>query len=91
MHRTAHISFAGGGLVLPAHTPYERQLVFEHVEASARHYGQIGLSANGRHWRISRASAHRNLCARCFRSLHDLTYRGNGQNLCGQCVRRSLT
>ena len=90
MPGTAHISFAGGGLILPAQTPYECQLLFEHVEASAKQHEQVELSAKGRNWRISRKSARRELCARCCRSLQNLAYRGNGQNFCGQCVRLAL-
>jgi hypothetical protein len=90
MQGNAHISFAGGGLILPAQTPYDRELVFEHIEASAKQHARIELSAKGRHWTISLKSAHRELCARCSRSLRDLTYRGNGKNFCGHCVRHAL-
>ena len=90
MQRTAHISFASGGLILPAQTPYERQLLFEHAVASAKRYGTIGLNAKGRHWRISVDAARREICARCARSLRDLVCRGNAQNFCGQCMRRAL-
>ena len=90
MQGTAHISFAGGGLILPAHTPYDRQLVFEHVEASAKHHQQVELSARGRHWRILLKAARRELCGGCARSLLDLAYRRNGRNFCAQCVRHAL-
>lgn len=56
MQGTAHISFDGGGLILPAQTPYERQLVFEHVEASTKRYGHVALSAKGLHPRFPPAS-----------------------------------
>ena len=39
MKGIAHVSFQGGGLIVPAQTPYERQLLFEHVEASAKQHG----------------------------------------------------
>ena len=90
MQGTAHISFAGGGLILPAQTPYERQLLFEHVEASAKQHEHVAFSARGRHWTIHLKAARLEICARCFRSTHTVAYRGNGQNFCGQCVRRAL-
>jgi hypothetical protein len=90
MHGTAHISFAGGGLILPAYTPYDRELVFEHIEASAKQHAHMELSAKGRHWTISVRSARHETCFRCSRSLRDLAYRGNGQNFCARCVGDAL-
>jgi hypothetical protein len=91
MQRTAHISFPSGGLILPAQTPYEQQLVFEHAVASAKRHGRIELSANGRHWKVSRDAALHELCGRCSLPLHDLVCWGNAQSFCGQCMRRALT
>lgn len=90
MQGTAHISFAGGGLILPAATPYQRQLVFEHFEASAKQHEHVGLIAKGLHWSVSLKAARHELCASCSRSLHDLAYRRNGQNFCNHCTRRAL-
>jgi hypothetical protein len=89
MH-TAHISFRGGGLILPAVTPYQRQLVFEHFEASAKQHQNVGLRVQGRYWSISVKLARRERCAECVRSLHDLAYRADGQNFCNRCTRRAL-
>jgi len=91
MHRTAHITFTGGGLILPAHTPYDRQIIFEHVEAAAKHHELLGLRANGHYWSISHNTARLELCAPCSRGVHALAYRSNGQNFCGRCVRRTVT
>jgi hypothetical protein len=90
MHGTAHISFTGGGVVLPAHTPYDRQLLFEHVEASARQHHHVELSAKGRHWGLSRHSAYGEPCVGCNRAPHGLIYRCDGLGFCGHCVRRAL-
>jgi hypothetical protein len=90
MQRTAHISFDGGGLILPHHTPYDRELVFEHLEASARQHQHVVLSAKGRHWRILLNSADGERCGSCARLLRTLVFRGNGKSLCGQCVRHVL-
>ena len=90
MYGTAHISFAGGGLILPARTPYDRELVFEYIEASAKHHANLQLSAKGRHWTVSVKIARREPCCKCSRSLRDLAYRGNGENFCAQCVGHAL-
>jgi hypothetical protein len=90
MQGIAHISFGGGGLILPAQTPYERQLVFEHVEATAKRHEHVELSAEGRQWRIGLPTARRELCCRCLRSLNGRAFRTNGQSLCAHCARRAL-
>lgn len=40
MTDVAHLSFRGGGLLLPAHTPYERELLIEYIEATTKRHGQ---------------------------------------------------
>ena len=90
MHGIAHISFEGGGLILPAHTPYECQLLFEHVEASAKQHQHVELTAKGRQWKIGLPSARRERCAGCLGSLHRRAFRTNGRSLCVHCARRAL-
>ncbi len=90
MKDVAHISFEGGGLIIPVHTPYERQLMVEHVEASTKRHGCIRLEVNRRHWTISMNNGPGEVCASCTRWPDNLTYRSDGQSLCGQCARRAL-
>lgn len=66
----AHLTFDGGGLVLPARTPYERELLREHVLSYARHKEQMQLAVDRRTWVIDRPSANRPfVCDRCQRQL----------------------
>jgi hypothetical protein len=90
MNGIAHVSFPGGGLIVPAHTPYERELLFEHVEASTKRHGDVRFGFNRQQWRISLHNGRREVCASCSRWLDNLTYRFDGQTLCGQCARRAL-
>jgi hypothetical protein len=90
MKSVAHISFEGGGLIVPAQTPYERELLFEHVEISAKRHGCVRLDVNRGHWRISLCNGDREACASCRRGLDSLIYRFEDQTLCGQCARRTL-
>ena len=90
MKGLAHISFAGGGLILPLQTPYERELLFEHVEVSAKRHGGVRLNVNRRHWTISMHNGRREACASCRQWLDTLVYRSDGRILCGQCARRAL-
>jgi hypothetical protein len=72
----AHISFAGGGLIVPAQTPYERELLVEHIEASTRRHGSVQLEVNRRHWTVvSLSKGHREGCATCSRRLDRRRYR----------------
>ncbi len=90
MKDVAHISFPGGGLIVPAHTPYERQLLFEHVEGSVKRHGRVGFEVNRQHWTISLNNGQGKACAACTRRANSMTYRFDGQTLCGQCARRAL-
>ena len=87
MKGIAHVSFQGGGLIVPAQTPYERQLLFEHVEASAKQHGGVRLDCKHQHWTVSLSNGHGEVCAACRRSLNNLTYRFDGQTLCAWCAR----
>jgi hypothetical protein len=76
MNDIAHLSFRGGGLILPAHTPYDRELLVECVEASTKRYGDILLEVNGRRWAISMSNGLRPVCLSCSQWPDDLTYPG---------------
>jgi hypothetical protein len=67
MKGIAHVSFQGGGLILPAHTPYDRELLFEHVEASAKQHGGVRLDWRHQHWTVSVSNGQREVCAACRR------------------------
>jgi hypothetical protein len=86
----AHISFEGGGLVVPTQTAYEREVLFEHAEASTRRYGHIQLDTDGGRWVVSLKNRQRQTCAMCKLWLDNFTYRFGGETLCGQCARRTL-
>jgi hypothetical protein len=66
----AHLTFAGGGLLIPADTPYDRQLLREHVLSYARHKEQLRLSVKRKVWQVERPTAQRSFtCERCDRRL----------------------
>ena len=74
MKDVAHISFEGGGLIVPVHTPYERELLVEHVEASTKRLGSVQLEVNRRHWTISMNNGLGAVCAACSQWPDNLTY-----------------
>jgi hypothetical protein len=62
----AHVSFRGGGLFLPARTPYDRQLLAEHVAARVRCSGQVQVLLEDQRWLVSRSSPRGSArCGRC--------------------------
>ena len=66
----AHLTFTGGGLVLTVRTPYEQQVLREHVLSYARHKEQLQLAVDRTTWVIDRPSANRTfVCDRCQRQL----------------------
>ncbi len=76
MNDTAHITFKGGGLILPVRTPYERELLVEYVEASVKRHGCLLLEVNRRHWTISKSNGPRAVCALCSQWPDEFTYPG---------------
>jgi hypothetical protein len=90
MKGVARISFEGGGLILPTQTRYERELLIEHVELSAKGRGSVGLDFNGRQWTVSSKNGRNEACASCARWPDKLTFRLGGRTLCGRCARRVL-
>ena len=90
MKGIAHVSFQGGGLIVPAHTPYDCELLFEHVEAATKRHGDVRFDLNRQQWRISLHNGHGEVCASCGRWPGNLTYWFDGQTLCAWCAHRAL-
>lgn len=70
MNSVAHLSFVGGGLLLPARDPYDRELLVEHVVARARQNGGMRVVLHGRAWSVRLTpDTFTGSCARCSRIL----------------------
>ena len=74
MKDIAHLSFEGGGLIVPAQTPYERQLLVEHIEVSTKRHGCVRLEVNRRCWIVSMNNGPLAVCAACSQWPANLTY-----------------
>jgi hypothetical protein len=91
MKGVARISFQGGALFVPAKTPYDRELLFEHLDLYARRHGTVRVELNRRELTVRKADAERPpTCAVCSRRLDTLTYALGGRTLCGYCARRDV-
>jgi len=86
----AFISFPGGGLVLPARTPYEREMLFQHVKQCANRYGRIRLTFNRLEWTVEFLSGGAITCTACNKSIEALVYESSGRKLCAHCAGRAI-
>ncbi len=90
MKGIARIAFGNGGFLVPAETPYDRQLLFEHVAQCARVHGQIRLSLDGGEWTVARADSQSRVCSVCDQQPDRLAYAKGQQTLCHPCACRTL-
>lgn len=89
MKGVALISFAGGGIIVPAKTPYDRELLFEHVSSLAKRYGQVHLALTGGRWEVvAVAASDPATCRRCTQPVRRLVYRSGLRTLCTWCAER---
>ena len=67
---TAHMTFAGGGLLLPARTAYDWEMLREHVLDRARHTQELQIKVGRRTWLVERPTEQRPfVCGICKRQL----------------------
>jgi hypothetical protein len=52
MRGIAHVSFANGGLFIPARSPYDRQMLIEHVVDRVRSKGQVQVLVDDERWMV---------------------------------------
>ena len=66
----AHLSYAGGGIFVPARTPYDRQMLVEQVVERVKTKGEVQILINDRRWIVRLlARTARAGCARCGTSI----------------------
>ena len=86
----AQVQGASGTFVLPAHTPYERQMLREHLAGRVGHLSTLTLGIYGKRWIITRHNATNSLCASCTRSVGRLSCNQDdgGCTTCIDCAMR---
>jgi hypothetical protein len=71
MNGVVHVTFVGGGIVLPARDPYDREMLVEQVAERVRRKGVVGVAVHGRTWRARRiGDAATTACTRCRRPVN---------------------
>ena len=48
----AHVSFPGGGMFLPARSPYDRQMLVEHIADRVRSKGRVQVLLDEQRWMV---------------------------------------
>jgi hypothetical protein len=88
MRGMAHISFAGGGVFLPARNPYDREMLVEHVADSVRSKGELQVAVDGVSWSVFRdTKSVVGFCAGCGYPLHPACYSpANPEAYCVKCA-----
>ncbi len=89
MNHVALIAFRGGGTVLPYRTPYDRELVFDHVAQCAKRYGDVRMELGSHHWTVSASGNVGVACGGCGQT-HPVWYANGPYVLCHPCARRQL-
>ena len=62
---TAEIHFGGGGLVIPASSPYERQQLIEYVQSCVRSRGAVRVRVDHAIWLVESPALQRLVCGAC--------------------------
>ena len=75
----AHISFDGGGIVMPARNSYDRQLVAEQVTAHARKKGRVQILLEEDRWMVYGRQPHSGAarCSWCGSRMQPICYRSD--------------
>ena len=85
----ARIVFPGGTLLVPAISPYEWELVFEHVELAAKVYGSVRLELEREEVLVTgHAADSAPVCVACRRRRGGLTYTIGPRTLCALCGKK---
>ena len=94
MEGIANVSFAGGGIILPARSPYDWENLAEHVDARARLNGRLLVRIDNRSWSVyPTAGTRADPCARCGHTLGPACYSAqtHGEAYCVKCAFRQAT
>ncbi len=88
---TADIVFAGGRLVLPAHTPYDRQVLVDHVLDYARRRQPLRVRVDYTTWMVERPDVQFPIiCRGCTRRVDRAACRRPGNPTAVYCVACAL-
>lgn len=85
----AHVSFPGGGMFLPARSPYDRQLLVEHIADRVRNKGHVQVLLDEQRWMVQlNRSTPWPVCSSCGDAVDSSCYRvaEDGVTYCLSCA-----
>jgi hypothetical protein len=83
----AHVQCSSGGLILPAHSPYDRQVVRQHVQQLVGPIGSVQLGVDGNDWTVTRPNGQPHSCTECAQPQLLRCSRADGRTpICIACV-----
>ncbi len=87
----AHVQCSRGGLIMPAYSPYDRQLLREHVQQLVGPVGSLQLGLDGDRWTVTRLGGRPHSCTECSQPLKLLHCSRSGDRtpMCIACVLAS--
>lgn len=87
----AHVQDGTGTFVLPAHSPYDRQILREHIEKVTRRVARLTLGVQGTQWIVTRGAPSDSRCACCTESVGALSCSRSTDTdtTCIDCAMRS--
>jgi hypothetical protein len=89
MKPIAWISFRGGGTIIPARSPYEREILIEHIDQCAKRYGSVRVELDRETWTID-CKHGVGICSTCHRSTDGVCYKCGSVTLCTRCAQERL-
>jgi len=82
---------AGSTLTLPVDTPYDRQLLAEHVSSLLRRHGAVRLSSGRRaRWLKLASAAQAARCGHCLRPIRRAVQVADGEVACLACASQAV-
>ena len=87
MHGVARLTFRGGERLMPARNGYDRELVFEEAERSARRHGHVQLEFSSFVATVSAAQEAKDRCCDCEELISRLHFVVRTRSFCRRCVR----
>ena len=76
---------ASGGVVLPVQSPYDNEIVVDHLNHFVQRDGSVALRYGGQTWRVTAAGASRP-CRACHDTIVHLSYQLGGAAFCQRCT-----
>ena len=88
MSHASNVALVEGGsgtFVLPAHSPYDRQMLREHVESLAGRVPTLTLGVHGTRWTVTRDPLAESRCTTCAQFLGRLSC-SRGDEALASCI-----